>query len=117
LQNLKQRWQKTADIIIKNGITQSESSMIQVIKYLAGVSENFSLVATVEIFEDKIKLKNYQGTKSFKNQTEGLSKFFSEIIALNPQRINLIKKADDDLLGKAHQILTEIFGEKIYLQN
>ena len=117
LSALKQRWQKTADVIIKNGIIQSDSAMIQVIKYLVDSAENFSLVASVKIGKKQLKIKNYKGSMKFKANQEGVSKFLTEIIGLNPIKINLIKNFDEEKHCKTYEILKEIFGEKIYLQN
>lgn len=117
LQELKQRWEKTAAIILKNGVLQSESSMIQVVKYLADSSENFVLVTTVKVFENKIQLKNYNSIKSFKTDSAGVSKFLTEMILLNPLKINLIKNFDDNVKNHVCYLLDEIFGEKIYLEN
>lgn len=117
LQPLKQRWEKTANIILRNGILQSESSMIQVIKYLADASENFVLVANIKIAENKLQLKNYKSVKSFKTNSEGISKFLTELISLNPLKINLSRDIDECEKSYVFDILNEIFGEKIYIEN
>lgn len=117
LQSLKQKWEKTAAVIIKNGIIQSNTSMIQIIKYLADSSENFILVASIKIDDKKIQLKNYKTTKTFKTDDDGVSKFLTELISLNPLKINLTKNIDFCQKSKICDVLDEIFGEKIYLQN
>ncbi len=117
LQGLKDRWEKTAIIILKNGIIQSETAMIEVIKYLTSSSENYSLVANVELSQKKLEIKNYSGTKSYLASSDGMSKFLSEIIALNPLKINLRLSYELDENNKICKILNDIFGEKIYMQN
>lgn len=117
LQSLSSRWEKTAGIIIKNGIAKSQSSMIQVIKFLVESSENFTVSANIKLLEKSLQIKNYKGRKLFKVSDEGFSKFLTELICLNPLKINLSKASDENLHQKSCQILTEIFGEKIYFQN
>ena len=117
LQGLKDRWEKTAIIILKNGIVHSESAMIEVIKYLTSCSENYSLVANVELSHDKFEIKNYNETKIYVASNEGMAKFLSEIISLNPLKINLTLSYEIDENNKICKILNDIFGEKIYMQN
>jgi len=117
LQFLQNRWAKTAEIIFKNGISESESSMIQILKYLTENCENFTLVANVFLSENKLKIKNFKGIKHYKNDKNGASKFLTEIISLNPLKINLTKDFDEFEKNKIFEILSEIFGEKIYIQN
>lgn len=117
LQGLRQRWEKTANVILKNGIANSESSMVQVIKYLTDSSENFTLVANVKVGEKRLQIKNYQGIMNFKNTEDGLAKFLTEIISLNPLKINLTKNFIENDQSKICELLSEIFGEKIYIQN
>lgn len=117
LQGLKHRWGKTAEIIIRNGVSGSDSSMVQVLKYLTENSENFTLVANVFLGNERLQIKNYKGTKNFRLSEEGISNFLTEIISLNPLKINLTKDFDDFEKNKAFEFLEQIFGEKIYVQN
>lgn len=117
LQTLKVRWEKTASIILKNAITQSDSAMMQVIRYLSESSENFTLIANVKVSDKRLIIKNYKGTKSYSASQDGLAKFLTEIISLNPLKINLTRAFEINEQNKACEILNEIFGEKIYIQN
>ncbi len=114
---LKNRWEKTAEIIIRNNVVGSEESMLCVLKYLTETSENFSLVANVCLSSDNLQIKNYKGTKNFKTTKEGIEKFFTEIISLNPLKINLTSEFGDENESKPFKILSDIFGEKIYIKN
>jgi len=46
-----------------------------------------------------------------------MAKFLSEIISLNPLKINLTLSYEIDENNKICKILNDIFGEKIYMQN
>ena len=48
LQAIRSRWEKTASIIIKNGIAKSQSSMIQVIKFLVESSYFYCVLGLTE---------------------------------------------------------------------
>lgn len=117
LQGLKTRWQKTAGIIKHNNIISSDEAMIEVIKYLSLSSENYSLIANVSISESGLEIKNYSGKQRFSSENSGVSKFLTEIIALNPLKINVIRDFELDKENKVYNILSDIFGEKIYLQS
>lgn len=117
LQSLKLRWEKTANIILKNAIIQSDCAMIQVIRYLSETSENFTLIANVKIDNKRLTIKNYKGTKNYSATQEGMSKFLTEMISLNPLKINLTRNFEINEENKVCEVLNEIFGEKIYIQN
>ncbi len=114
LQPLVLRWQKTADIINHNFITCSDSSMIEVLRYLCAVSENNSVFVDLKFSEKQIELKNFLTTKKFNLNTSGISKMYEEIVKLNPTKINI---KDKDGFGESYEITTtllKVFNEKIY---
>ena len=116
LQILKNRWTKTISIINQNQVLYSLESMIEVLKYLTLSSDNYLITANVTVGKKQIKVKQYSGTKSFKRDFEGCSNFLTEMIRLNPVKINIKKheiENDDNMV----KILNDIFLDKIYYLN
>ena len=108
LQDLRNRWQKTIDMILLNGIHKQNSSMIDIMKYLTTMSEN--TVQNAEI-DENLKIKFFEKIKNYKNDFSGLSNFLTEMIELNPARI-VIKNSD----GSGEEVvsmLCKIFHNKI----
>ena len=116
LGSLKSRWIKTATIINQNQVLYSSESTIEVLKYLTLSSDNYLITANVIIGRKNIKVKQYSGTKCFKRDFDGYSNFFTEIVRLNPVKINLKKLEikNDDVVVK---LLNDIFTDKIYYLN
>ena len=111
LQDLRNRWQKTIDMILLNGIHKQNSSMIDIMKYLTTMSENTVQNAEVELIDENLKIKFFEKIKNYKNDFSGLSNFLTEMIELNPARI-VIKNSD----GSGNEIvsmLCKIFHNKI----
>lgn len=117
LQSLKARWEKTANIIKQNNIINSEEAMSEVIKYLLLSSENYSLIVTATISDNRLELQSFNGKQMFSCKKTGISGFLTEIISLNPLKINIIRDFELDKENKIYEILNDIFGEKIYLQS
>lgn len=111
LQELKQRWQKTVDIIELNGIIKNESTILDILKYLTSMSESVVESADVFISKDKLKIKHYSAAKNYKNDFSGLSDFLTEMIELNPAKINIRNKSEDD--KELVHMLEKIFYDKI----
>lgn len=113
LQSLRNRWQKTASIINQNQILTSQNSMIGVLKYLTMTSENFMMTTDVVIGKQQIKIKSYSNQKIYRRNFEGHSNFLTEIVRLNPVKINLkvVKGFEKDQMI---DLLGEIFPDKIY---
>ena len=59
LQELQNRWRKTIDMILFNGIHKQNSSMIDIMKYLTAVSENAVQNAEVELVDKSLKIKSF----------------------------------------------------------
>lgn len=116
LRPLLERWQKTAQIINQNKILCSTESMIEVLKYLTMSSENFLVTANVSIDKKQIKFKKHSNYKCFKKDFNGYSNFLTELIRLNPIKINLKLVASDEN-DNIIDILSKIFSDKIYLLN
>lgn len=116
LQSLRERWQKTASVINQNQVLYSSESMIEVLKYLTLSSDNFLVTANIIVGKKKIKVKQYSGTKSFNRNFEGHSDFLTEIVRLNPVKINVTKLEieNDDIVVK---LLNKIFTDKVYFLN
>lgn len=111
LQDLRNRWQKTIDMILLNGIHKQNSSMIDIMKYLTTMSENTVQNAEVELIDENLKIKFFEKIKNYKNDFSGLSNFLTEMIELNPARI-VIKNSD----GSGEEVvsmLCKIFHNKI----
>ena len=111
LQELKERWQKTAHIINLNQILKNKTSMIEILKYLTTMSDNVVSIADVEISKSKLKVKRQDKIKNFKNNFLGLSNFLTEIIEMNPAKINL--NLSDESGDEIVEVLTKIFYDKI----
>lgn len=113
LQKLVARWQKTANIINQNQILGSQNSMIGVLKYLTMTSENFMVTTEVVIGKKQIKIKSFSNQKCFFRNFEGHSDFLTEIVRLNPVKINLkvVRGFEQDNIIS---LLEEIFPDKIY---
>lgn len=116
LQALRDRWTKTASVINQNQVLYSTDSMIEVLKYLTLSSDNFLVTANIVVGKKKIKVKQFSGTKSFKRNFEGYSDFLTEIVRLNPVKINITKLEinEDDM---AIKLLNDIFTDKVYYLN
>lgn len=116
LQKLQQRWKRTAEIVNQNQILHNQSAMIEILKYLVSTSDCVVTNLNVKLTKDLITLKNSSSQK-YKNNFNGVSDFLTEIVRLNPLKINLDMqkglKGHDDLLD----LLQDIFSEKIYLVN
>ena len=117
LQLLRARWRRTANIINQNNIVQSNSSMLDILKYLTTISDSGIVKADVGFCKKQITLKTYDGTKRFKNDFKGISNFLAEIVKLNPSRINLKTNDSKEEFGQIKHMLMHIFGEKIYIIN
>ena len=89
LQLLRARWEKTANIINQNGVLNKTSSMLDILKYLIAMSESGIAVAEIQIQKSQLVLKSYLGVLKFKQTFNGLSSFFTEIVKLNPSKINI----------------------------
>ena len=107
LQELRNRWQKTVDIILFNQIIKNRSSMLEVLKYLTTMSESVIETADVVISKNQQKLKQFDKTKNYKNNFSGLSEFLTEMIELNPAKINL--RVSDERESEVVQVLEKIF--------
>lgn len=114
LRPLKEKWQKTAYIINQNQILCSTESMIEVLKYLTMSSENYLVSADVLIGKKQIKMKKYSVYKTFKKDFEGYSNFLTEIVRLNPVKINLKTNGESENIV---DLLNKIFADKVYLMN
>lgn len=117
LQPLKFKWLKTAEIISQNKIVTSKASMFEIMKYLASVSDNLVVGVDVFISRKQIKLKNYCLSKCFKRDFDGISRFFAEMIRLNPNKINLKCNAEINENDEIYSAITKIFDDKIYVLN
>ncbi len=113
LGSLKARWAKTANIINQNQVLSSLSSMLGVLKYLTMTSENLSVTTEVSIGKKQIKMKGYASSKCFKRDFEGHSNFLTEIVRLNPVKINL-KVSEEEGEDSIAELLSQIFADKIY---
>ena len=111
LQELRRRWQKTVDIIQFNQILKNRSSMLEILKNLTTMSDNIVENADVIISKKCLKLKHYEKAKNYKHNFLGLSNLLTEIIELNPAKINLriCDEGDDELVD----VLSKIFYDKI----
>lgn len=117
LQLLRARWERTANIINQNAIMQSSPAMLDILKYLTTMSDEGIAKADVTFSKNQITIKTYCGTKKFKTDFESKSSFLTEIVKLNPNRINLKESQNQNLHGDVKEILNHVFGEKIYLAN
>ena len=85
--------------------------MIEILKYLTTMSDNVVSIADVEISKSKLKVKRQDKIKNFKNNFLGLSNFLTEIIEMNPAKINL--NLSDESGDEIVEVLTKIFYDKI----
>lgn len=115
LEPLKARWARTANIINQNQILQSKSSMLEVLKYLTAMSDNGIMETEVSISPKQIKLNSSTHKKCFKRDFIGLSEFMTELIMLNPVKINLKLAANKSDSSEIVEMLDKIFCDKIYL--
>ena len=115
LADLRVRWLRTAEIICNNQILQSVSSMLEVLSYLTSTSANRTVVTDISVGKKQIKLKNFAKSKVFKRNFEGISHFFTEIVRLNPLKINLKVPCDLSSEDEVATLLNKIFYDKIYL--
>ena len=116
LRALLEKWKKTAYIINQNQILSSSESMIEVLKYLTMSSENYLVTADIMIGKKQIKFSSVSKRKCFKRNFEGCSDFLTEVVRLNPIKINL-KTSNDDGSDKVVDLLNQIFTDKVYLIN
>lgn len=117
LEPLRCKWSKTASIINQNGILKSNSSMIEVLKYLTTMSDNFTVTANINLSDGQIKLKNMDNSKTFECDFDGISSFFTEIIKLNPMKINIKSFKSDEKLDDIFELLSKIFSDKVYVES
>lgn len=116
LGELRSRWLRTAEIIASNKILQSVPSMIEVLSYLTSTSENRAIVTEIHLGKKQIKLKNFSKFKIYKRNFEGVSEFFTELVRLNPLKINLKMIGISENTDEVTDILNKIFYDKIYLK-
>ncbi len=118
LMPLRSKWKRTADIINQNQILKSKSSMLEVLKYLTAMSENFSMETNIVLSKKQIKLTSLSKCKRFKRNFSGISLFMTEMIKLNPVKINLKQDAEEKFdSDEVADMLSKIFDDKIYLTN
>ena len=113
LHMLLRRWQKTTDIINQNQILASNSSMIEVLKYLTRMSDNLVLSTEIYIGKRQLKINSLSTAKCFKRDNGGSSNFLTEIVRLNPSKIKL--KIGTNENDEVFEILSQIFDDKIYV--
>ena len=112
LQPLRARWLKTAGIINQNQILSSQSSMLGVLRYLTMTSENILMCAQVTVSKKQIKMKGFSTSRCFKKDFDGQSDFLTEIVRLNPVKIDLkLTSGEEDSVV---EFLNRIFDDKIY---
>lgn len=114
LQALKDRWQRTANIINQNGIMNNERSMIDVMKYLCAVSDNNSVLVNLMINNGNIEMRNFSKAKKFKADKEGISNLYAEMIKLNPMKINIKFDEFEPEFEEITSTLKSVFEDKIY---
>ena len=102
---LLEKWKKTAFVINQNQILSSSESMIEVLKYLTMSSENYLVTANITICKKQIKFDSALKSKSFKKDFEGCSDFLTEVVRLNPIKINL-KTGDNSNSDKVVDLLS-----------
>ena len=114
LQGLILKWQKTAEIINQNLIMYSDNSMSEVLRYLCAVSDNKAVFVDVVLTDKTLELKNCLYHRKYNYCADSVSRLFSEIIKLNPLKINI--KESDGLVGfeKFKDALLKVFNDKIY---
>lgn len=114
LQNLVKKWEKTAEIINKNFIMNSENSMTEVLRYLCTISENNSVFVDLNFHNEQITLTNFMFKKKYKRDFNGISNLFAEIIKLNPIKINIKTQDNLDEQNEITSTLVKLFNDKIY---
>ena len=114
LQGLKEKWQRTANVINQNGIMNNDKSVLEVLKYLCAVSENNAVLVNLLFSKDKIELKNYYSEKKFKCDFVGLSNLYLEIIRLNPMKITIKGDDGEQNYENVSETLKSVFEDKIY---
>lgn len=117
LEPLREKWAKTISVIAKNRILESNSSMIEVLKYLTTMSDNCSVIADINLCGKQIKLKNLEKNMSFDKDFVGISGFFTEIVKLNPMKINIKLGKTDNEIDEIMVFLNKIFSDKVYVLN
>ena len=115
LEPLRARWAKTAGIINQNGIIKSRTSMIEVLKYLTTMSDNSCVTTKVKLGKKQIKLKNIDFSKTFLRTQEGISDFFTDIIKLNPMKIDVELESSGSASDDIYEFLSQIFYDKVYI--
>ncbi len=114
---LRERWQKTAMVILKNKVILSESAMCEVLKYLTDNSETATNQVKIVAADERLELLCQGKQKAFNLSPEGVSSFLSEVVAANPLKISLTKQFAQPKGYAAVDLLEDIFGEKISLEN
>ncbi len=117
LQPLQERWKRTAGIINQNNILSSTNSMIEILKYLTAVSENQLFKADIIVGKSKTHITSFLGEKHYQNDFCGFSDMLTEIVRLNPAKINLKISKNCSNFEKTYDALSKIFVDKIYIQN
>lgn len=115
LEPLRARWARTAGIINQNGIIRSQASMIEVLKYLTTMSDNFCVTTEIDLSKKRIKLKNMEFSKTFLRTDKGVSDFFTDIIKLNPMKINIRLDRSRGAADNIYEFLSKIFYDKVYI--
>lgn len=114
LQALVLKWKKTAEVINQNLIMISDNSMGDVLRYLCDISENNSVLVDILLTDKQIELKNFMTHKKFKKTIEGISSLYSEIVKLNPLKINIKEKNSTGDCECIKETLLKVFNDKIY---
>ena len=117
LQDLKNKWQKAAFVIKQNNIIVDDDSILEILRHLSLSAENNTLRVDIFAGKNKITIKNLYNKKLFKNNNKGYSSFLTELILLNPKKINLKVSKQNSGFGKVLNALNKIYADKIYLQS
>lgn len=116
LQELTKRWKRTADVINEHNVLSSQNAMIEVLKYLTISSDCLSVSANVTFCKKQVKLDSFSCVRTFKKDNQGYSNFFTELVRINPLKIN-IKFSNGAKRDFVTDLLLKIFNEKIYFLN
>ncbi len=116
LQGLREKWERTAFILRQNNVLSNNDSIIEILRYLSSVSENKVMKLDVFAGKSKIQSKSLFNKKLFKNNNIGYSGFLTEVVKLNPKKINLKVSRLNEGFDEVMEILEQIYGDKIYLQ-
>lgn len=116
LQPLIFRWERTANIINQNQILQSRSSMIEVLKYLTEISDSIAGETNIVVGKNQLMLKSPMAYKRFRRNYDGQIGFFTELIKLNPSKINISGKGSDEF-DDVIDTVSKIFTDKIFTIN